>query len=72
MLRKLEKLGVNYGRKNRQQQEATLADKRFCLRVPYPVLSDRRPKKWLKGGKILGGVSSKLNYTIAGEDASSS
>jgi DNA ligase (NAD+) len=74
MLRELEQLGVQF--KNEKKNHATdgnLQGLTFLFTGTMPTLkrSDAEEMVEKNGGKILSGVSSKLNYLVVGEDAGS-
>ena len=74
MLQKLEQLGVSL--KNQKKQAAVndlLAGQTFLFTGPLSQLkrSDAETRVEENGGKIVGGVSSKLNYLVVGDDAGS-
>jgi DNA ligase (NAD+) len=74
MLRRLEKLGLNM--KNDRTGHApsgNLNGQTFLFTGTLNKLkrSEAEEKVEQQGGKILGGVSSKLNYLVVGEDAGS-
>ena len=74
MLKELEKLGVNL--KNIQQEaqeDGSLQGLTFLFTGTLPTLKRNEAELMAeaKGGKILGGVSSKLNFLVVGEDAGS-
>ena len=74
MLKELEKLGLQL--KNTKKEFATggnLAGLTFLFTGTLPTIkrSDAEGMVEENGGKILGGVSSKLNYLVVGEDAGS-
>lgn len=74
MLQQLEKLGVQL--KNPKKEHATggnLQGLSFLFTGTLPTLkrSDAEEMVEQNGGTILGGVSSKLNYLVVGEDAGS-
>ncbi|HEY2648494.1 MAG TPA: NAD-dependent DNA ligase LigA, partial [Puia sp.] len=74
MLSKLESLGLNF-RSTRSERKTggTLADQSFLFTGTLSELkrSEAEGLVEAQGGKILGGVSSKLNYLVVGEDAGS-
>jgi DNA ligase (NAD+) len=74
MLRKLESLGLNL-RSSRSERSAvgTLTEQSFLFTGTLNELkrSEAEALVEAQGGKILGGVSSKLNYLVVGEDAGS-
>ena len=74
MLQKLEQLGVSL--KNQKKQAAIndlLAGQTFLFTGTLSQLkrSDAETRVEENGGKIVGGVSSKLNYLVVGDDAGS-
>ena len=74
MLQQLEKLGLKL--KNEKKEHATggnLTGQSFLFTGTLPTLkrSDAEAMVEENGGTILGGVSSKLNYLVVGEDAGS-
>ena len=74
MLKELENAGVNL--KNIQQEaqiDGTLNGLTFLFTGTLPTLKRQEAETMAesKGGKILGGVSSKLNFLVVGEDAGS-
>ena len=74
MLEKLEKLGLQLRHSKREIKEGgKLEGLTFLFTGSLPTLkrSDAESMVENNGGKILGGVSSKLNYLVVGEDAGS-
>ncbi|WP_109695056.1 NAD-dependent DNA ligase LigA [Chitinophaga deserti] len=74
MLQKLETLGLNLASsKGSRSEEGTLSGQTFLFTGTLHKLkrSDAEAMVEAQGGKILSGVSSKLNYLIVGEDAGS-
>jgi DNA ligase (NAD+) len=74
MLQQLEKLGLKL--KNEKKEHATggnLTGQSFLFTGTLPTLkrNDAEAMVEANGGSILGGVSSKLNYLVVGEDAGS-
>ena len=74
ILQQLEKLGLKL--KNEKKEHATggnLTGQSFLFTGTLPTLkrSDAEGMVEANGGTILGGVSSKLNYLVVGEDAGS-
>jgi len=74
MLKELENAGVNL--KNIQQEaqeDGSLQGLTFLFTGTLPTLKRNEAELMAeaKGGKILGGVSSKLNFLVVGEDAGS-
>jgi len=72
----LEKEGVNlsnHHRETKQQGDGALGDKTFLFTGTLNQLKRSDAEKMVedKGGAILGGVSSKLNYLVVGDDAGS-
>lgn len=74
MLEKLEALGLNF-RSTRSQRSTVgnLADQSFLFTGTLSELKRSEAEAMVEeqGGKILGGVSSKLNYLVVGEEAGS-
>ncbi len=75
MIDLLDKAGVNLvnQKKNTRQGTGELAGKTFLFTGTLSQFkrSDAEAMVEEKGGSILGGVSSKLNYLVVGEDAGS-
>jgi DNA ligase (NAD+) len=74
MLRKLESLGVQLENKKRASLSNTLLDgQTFLFTGTLPTLKRNEAEELVEqnGGKILGSVSSKLNYLVVGEEAGS-
>jgi DNA ligase (NAD+) len=73
MLRKLEKLGVSTAREEQATTGGNLSGQTFLFTGTLSRFKRSEAEEMVEknGGKILGGVSSKLNYLIAGEDAGS-
>ncbi|MCH5600507.1 BRCT domain-containing protein [Niabella ginsengisoli] len=74
MLKELESLGVEMNNSKKQMHGGgELAGVTFLFTGSLPTLkrSDAEAMAEAKGGKILSGVSAKLNYLIVGEDAGS-
>ena len=74
MLQQLEKLGLKL--KNEKKEHATggnLTGQSFLFTGTLPTLKRSEAEGMVEanGGTILGGVSSKLNYLVVGEDAGS-
>ena len=74
MLQKLEELGISL--KNQKKQVAlnhSLTGQTFLFTGTLSKLkrSDAEEQVELNGGKIVSGVSSKLNYLVVGDDAGS-
>ncbi|MEP7278660.1 MAG: NAD-dependent DNA ligase LigA [Bacteroidota bacterium] len=74
LLRQLEASGVNL-RSNKQTtaQEGNLTGQTFLFTGTLAQLKRSEAEELVEanGGKLLGGVSSKLNYLVAGEEAGS-
>ncbi len=74
MLKKLEEAGVNL-KNDRQQvkQDGNLDGLTFLFTGTLTQMKRQDAESLVEqnGGKILGGVSSKLNYLVVGEDAGS-
>jgi len=74
MLTKLESHGVQLANKKRTSLSDTILDgQTFLFTGTLPTLkrSDAEEMVEQNGGKLLGNVSSKLNYLVVGEDAGS-
>lgn len=75
IIEKLEKAGVNLANehKGERQTSGELAGKTFLFTgtLSHFKRSDAETIVEEKGGSILGGVSTKLNYLVVGEDAGS-
>ncbi|SIO48841.1 NAD-dependent DNA ligase LigA [Chitinophaga niabensis] len=74
MLKELERLGLNLqSTKGSLSAEGTLSGQTFLFTGTLNKLkrSEAEAKVEEHGGKLLSGVSSKLNYLIVGEDAGS-
>ena len=74
MVKKLEGLGVNVkSTKKEAAGEGKLQQQTFLFTGSLPTLkrSDAEALVEANGGKLLGSVSSKLNYLVVGEDAGS-
>jgi DNA ligase (NAD+) len=74
MLGRLEELGVNMRSTRPERTEAgSLAGLNFLFTGTLQHLKRSEAEELVEkqGGKILGGVSSKLNYLVVGEDAGS-
>jgi DNA ligase (NAD+) len=74
MLSELEKLGVCLENKKKQHGDSgNLAGKTFLFTGTLPTLKRTEAEELVEknGGKLLGSVSSKLNYLVAGEEAGS-
>jgi DNA ligase (NAD+) len=74
MIQQLEKLGLKL--KNEKKEHATggnLSGQSFLFTGTLPTLKRSEAEGMVEanGGQILGGVSSKLNYLVVGEDAGS-
>lgn len=74
MLEKLESLGVQFQNEKKQLASAgNLEGLSFLFTGTLPTLkrNDAEAMVEQNGGKIVGGVSSKLDYLVVGEDAGS-
>ena len=75
MLQKLEQLGISLKNQKKQvsHKDTTLAGKTFLFTGTLSQLkrSDAEEKVEENGGKIVSGVSSKLDYLVVGDDAGS-
>ena len=73
MLKKLEKLGLQLKNPKKEHASGGNLEGSFLFTGTLPTLkrSDAEAMVEENGGKIVGGVSSKLNYLVVGEDAGS-
>ncbi|MEP7258498.1 MAG: helix-hairpin-helix domain-containing protein, partial [Flavitalea sp.] len=74
MLEELEKLGLSLTNQKKQHSfSGNLSEQTFLFTGAMPTLKRSEAEALVEknGGKVLGGVSSKLNYLVAGEDAGS-
>ena len=73
MLKKLEHLGVQIEGKKQEKSSGNLNGQTFLFTGTLSSIkrSDAEEMVESQGGVILGGVSSKLNYLVTGEDAGS-
>jgi DNA ligase (NAD+) len=73
MLRQLEKLGVNIEASGTGSIEGNLNGQTFLFTGTLTQLKRNEAEEMVEknGGKILSGVSSKLNFLIVGDDAGS-
>ncbi len=73
MLEKLESLGVQLSNTMPEITEGNLSGQTFLFTGTLSLLkrSEAEERVEKNGGKILSGVSSKLNYLVAGEEAGS-
>ena len=74
MLQQLEKLGLKLKNENKEHASGgNLAGQSFLFTGTLPTLKRSEAEEMVEknGGTILGGVSSKLNYLVVGEDAGS-
>ena len=73
MLKKLETLGINMQNEALPVHEGNLAGQTFLFTGTLNLLKRFEAEERVErnGGKILNGVSSKLNYLVVGEDAGS-
>ena len=73
MLQKLEGLGVKMQQQKPQLVDGNLSGQTFLFTGTLNKLKRTEAEERVEanGGKIVGGVSSKLNYLIVGEDAGS-
>ncbi|MBC7868164.1 MAG: DNA ligase (NAD(+)) LigA, partial [Gloeobacteraceae cyanobacterium ES-bin-316] len=73
MLQRLKELGLKTEAQKRQVEQGNLSGQTFLFTGSMVKLkrADAETMVENQGGKILGGVSSKLNYLIVGEDAGS-
>jgi DNA ligase (NAD+) len=73
MIRELESLGLNMIQTNTTAVDGNLAGLNFLFTGTLTQLKRAEAEAMVeaRGGHILGGVSSKLNYLVVGEDAGS-
>lgn len=74
MIKKLESLGVNLKNTKKEiTKEGKLHQQTFLFTGSLPTLKRSEAEALVEenGGKLLGSVSSKLNYLVVGEDAGS-
>jgi len=73
MLKKLQDLGIKIEAEVREQVTGNLSDQTFLFTGTLSKLKRSEAELQVEnlGGKILSGVSSKLNYLVCGEDAGS-
>lgn len=74
MLKELEELGICLeNRKKQHDGSGNLEGKTFLFTGTLPTLKRSEAEEMVEknGGKLLGSVSSKLNYLVAGEEAGS-
>ena len=73
MIRQLESLGLNMIQTNTTAIDGNLAGLNFLFTGTLTQLKRTEAEAMVesRGGHILGGVSSKLNYLVVGEDAGS-
>jgi DNA ligase (NAD+) len=73
MLRKLETLGVNLSSGRQEAVSGSLSGKSFLFTGTLTKMKRSEAEAMVEslGGKLLSGVSSKLDYLVVGEDAGS-
>ena len=75
LLRELEGLGVQMSNKKKlhNAEKNTLGQQTFLFTGSFTQLTRSKAEEMVeqKGGKLLSGISSKLNYLVVGEDAGS-
>jgi DNA ligase (NAD+) len=74
MIKKLESLGVNVKNTKKETGKGGKLDQQtFLFTGSLPTLKRSEAEEMVEqnGGKLLGSVSSKLNYLVVGEDAGS-
>ena len=74
MLEELEKLGLKLkNEKKEHSKDGNLTGQTFLFTGTLPTLKRSEAEAMVEdnGGQILGGVSTKLNYLVVGEDAGS-
>ena len=74
MIKKLESLGINLKNTNKKvETKGVLNQQTFLFTGSLPTLKRSEAEELVEknGGKLLGSVSSKLNFLVVGEDAGS-
>ena len=74
MIKKLEELGLNLKNTKKEiEKEGKFNQQTFLFTGSLPTLKRSEAEGLVEenGGKLLGSVSSKLNYLVVGEDAGS-
>jgi DNA ligase (NAD+) len=73
ILRQLESLGVNMKSNKKEISKGNLSGQTFLFTGTLPRLKRSEAEDIVEknGGQLLGSVSSKLNYLVAGDDAGS-
>lgn len=73
MLQQLKELGLQFTNKKKQKTTGTLQDQTFLFTGTLLKLKRTEAEEIVEqqGGKIVSGVSSKLDYLVVGEDAGS-
>ena len=73
MLEKLEKLGLKMKQEKHMQANGNLSGQTFLFTGTLTRLTRSKAEERVEtnGGKIVSGVSSKLNYLVVGDDAGS-
>jgi DNA ligase (NAD+) len=73
MLEKLQELGVKMKKESAENIQGNLNGQTFLFTGSMAKMKRAEAEEMVEnnGGKILGGVSSKLNYLVVGEDAGS-
>lgn len=73
MLAKLEKLGLSLESRHEKPSGGNLGGKSFLFTGTLQRMKRSEAEAWVEqnGGSILGGVSSKLDFLVVGEDAGS-
>jgi len=74
MIKKLEKLGINLKNTKKEVEiNGKLDQQTFLFTGSLPTLKRSEAEELVEknGGRLLGSVSSKLNYLVVGEDAGS-
>jgi DNA ligase (NAD+) len=74
MLAQLEDLGISMENRNKHHDDSgNLSGQTFLFTGTLPTLKRSEAEEMVEknGGKLLGSVSSKLNYLVTGEDAGS-
>jgi DNA ligase (NAD+) len=73
MLKKLEELGLNMTAEKSSVTEGNLSGNTFLFTGTLPTLKRSNAEAMVeqRGGQLLSGVSSKLNFLVVGDDAGS-
>lgn len=73
LVRRLREAGLRFTQEVRRKAVGALAGKTFVLTGTLPALTRDEAKERIEaaGGKVVGSVSRKTNYVVAGEEAGS-